>query len=73
MSTKIKTKEYSSNQEPKVGDKVRCSRDIDEGVDELFEVVTVGGGRMGNKVFIRPVGGNWTDGMELYYYCLCPQ
>ena len=73
MSTKIKTKEYQNNQEPKVGDRVRTSRDIDEGIDEVFTVEQVGGGRMGNKVLICPVGGEWSDAYELYYYCLCPQ
>lgn len=71
-----KRTEYKNNQEPKVGDKVRSGRDMEDGVDELFIVETVGLGRLGNKVFIRPSNASnkgFVHGQELYYYCLCPQ
>lgn len=57
--------EYTSNTEPKVGDKVKLSRDD----DRVYVVVGVMGGRFGNKVTIQPIGRK--DGwQEYYYYCL---
>lgn len=61
-------KEYSSNTEPKIGDKVVLSLTPDDGV---FVVTNVLGGRLGNKVTIRPVDKD-TGHREYYYYCLRP-
>lgn len=77
----MKNAEYKSNTEPKVGDKVRTGRDIRENGDYLYEVTSVLGGRVGNKVGIRlvehptgrPIGPREESSLELYYYCLCPQ
>lgn len=65
-------KVYSNNQEPKVGDKVRLHGDVQDGVDALYEVIGVGGGRLGNKVTVRQIGLK-DFCREYYYYCLCPQ
>lgn len=72
----VSTEEYENNASPRVGDKVRLSRDIEEGIDCLYEVLDYMLGRVGNKVLIqqaeRPLGGNFTP-REYYFYCLCPQ
>lgn len=62
-------KEYSSNTEPKVGDTVVLSPGDPN--SEVFLVTSVLGGRLGNKVTIRPVDKD-TGHREYYYYCLCP-
>lgn len=62
---------YKTNTEPKIGDKVRLSRHIEEGVDALYTVEAVGGGRLGNKVTIRKNDPDYCQ--TYYYYCLCPQ
>ena len=66
---------YKTNKQPKVGDIVRCCRDMEEKIDRLFKVEAVRLGRVENKVFIRPLDlpNGEPNGMELYYYCLCPQ
>ena len=73
----VKSEEYENNGSPKVGDLVRLSQDIKDGVDMLYQVVTYFIGNKGNKVLIEPAdlalrrfGMNQR---EYYYYCLCPQ
>lgn len=67
----MKTQKYQDNEQPKLGDLVRTNRDMEEGVDRLYVVTSVLGGRMGNKVGLQLVNGQESN--ELYYYCLCPQ
>lgn len=62
-------KTYQSNTEPKIGDKVVFASDVDQ---KLFRVVSVGGGRLGNKIFIVPNDNQNTSWREYYYYCFCP-
>jgi hypothetical protein len=72
----VKSEEYENNGSPKVGELVRLSQDIENGVDMLYQVVTYFIGNKGNKVLIEPADlalrrvGNQR---ECYYYCLCPQ
>ena len=62
---------YKLNTEPQVGDKVRFTSD--EGTVATHEVVAVGGGRLGNKVTVKPIGSNGPQcAREYYYYCLTP-
>lgn len=56
-------REYISNTDPKIGDKVRLSRDEN---GEIWTVDSVLGGRLGNKVGIT----NGKESREYYYYCL---
>jgi hypothetical protein len=70
----VKSEEYESNTSPKIGDLVRLSRDIEEGVDTLYKVTAYYLGRVGNKIRIEladPMPG--LNQQEYYYYCLCPQ
>ena len=71
---------YQTNLEPKIGDRVRCSRNMQDNEDYLYEVTSVDGGRMGNKVGIKmthqdgvPLNPNESFWTEYYYYCMCPQ
>ena len=62
---------HKSNSEPKEGDKVRFTSD--EGTKATHEVIGVGGGRMCNKVTIKPIGSNGPHcAREYYYYVLTP-
>lgn len=56
-------REYISNTDPKIGDKVKLSRDEN---GEVWTVDSVMGGRLGNKVGIT----NGQESREYYYYCL---
>ena len=73
----VKTVEYALNTSPRIGDLVRLSGEIRDGVDTLYRVVDFLLGRVGNKVLIEPANplpgtGNFTQ-REYYYTCLCPQ
>jgi len=57
------TREYISNTDPKIDDKVKLSRDE---TGEIWTVNSVMGGRLGNKVGIT----NGKESREYYYYCL---
>lgn len=70
MSTETTTtmNVYQSNEQPKVGDKVKL---FNSKAKRATHVVTsVLGGRLGNKVGVRSIRGN--ECREFYYYCLCP-
>ena len=71
----VKSEEYENNGSPKVGDLVRLSQDIENGVDALYKVHTYLLGRQGNKVLIEPAWKVPSVGeqREYYFYCLCPQ
>ena len=72
----VKSEEYESNTSPSEGDLVRLSRDIENGVDTLYIVVSYFLGGKGNKVLIEPVNPPThlpTYQREYYFYCLCPQ
>ena len=72
----VKSEEYENNGSPKVGDLVRLSQDIENGVDVLYKVLTYLLGNKGNKVLIEPAGPGCGYGLqqrEYYFYCLCPQ
>jgi hypothetical protein len=73
----VKSEEYENNGSPKVGDLVRLSQDIENGVDMLYKVVTYLLGGKGNKVLIEPAnpvpGKFGMNQREYYFYCLCPQ
>ena len=60
---------YKSNIEPQVGDKVKFTSDA--GTVATHEVTSVGGGRLGNKVGVKPIGQD-TFAREYYYHCLTP-
>lgn len=67
---------YKTNSEPKVGDKVRIASDIKGGVNCVYEVISVGGGRIGNKVGVQlvdPKPGSPNCSREYYFQCFCPQ
>jgi hypothetical protein len=58
-------KEYQNNMEPKVGDLVKLSSDT----ETVYKVISVLGGRLGNKVGVVKVNDP-TYCREYYYYCL---
>ena len=60
---------YEDNTQPKIGDTVCFASDD---TNEYFIVASVGGGRLGNKVGIKPRDNQDTFYREYYYYCLCP-
>lgn len=62
-------KPYQNNTEPKIGDTVVFASGIDP---ERFRVISVLGGRMGNKVGVLPLDNPDDFSMEYYYYCLAP-
>ena len=66
------TNTYKSNTEPKIGDRVTSPHNS-ENPETIFKVVSVLGGRMGNKVGICFDGPGMYVVQEVYYYCLCPQ
>lgn len=62
---------YQSNTEPKVGNLVKFTSE--PGDKATHVVLTVGGGRLGNKVTVKPIGSNGPQcAREYYYYCLTP-
>ena len=73
----VKTEEYENNGAPRVGELVRLSRDIEDGVDMLYIVVSYLLGGKGNKVLVEPADVNLRryglNRREYYFYCLCPQ
>jgi len=71
----VKSEEYENNGSPKVGDLVRLSGDIKNGVNAIYKVREYLLGNKGNKVLIEPA---WKvpavgEQREYYFYCLCPQ
>jgi hypothetical protein len=71
----VKSEEYENNGSPKVGDLVRLSQDIENGVDVLYKVLTYLLGNKGNKVLVHPANElpRPSNQREYYFYCLCPQ
>lgn len=61
-------KAYQSNTEPRVGDTVKFSSDPE---GPSFIIIAVGGGRLGNKVCVRPADEPQTpvNSREYYYSC----
>ncbi len=60
---------YQDNTQPKINDTVVFASDD---TNELYKVTSVQGGRLGNKVGVKPSNNLETFSREYYYYCLCP-
>ena len=57
---------YKDNTEPKVGDRVMfASGDM----PEVYKIISVQGGRLGNKVGVVPENDPDGCAREYYYYC----
>jgi len=71
----VKSEEYENNGSPKVGDLVRLSQDIENGLDMLYIVRSYLLGNKGNKVLVEPADLHCYGlcQREYYFYCLCPQ
>jgi hypothetical protein len=61
-------KEYKNNTEPKVGDLVRFKSHL-KNSNATHRVVSVLGGRLGNKIGVVPAYNTTTWCQEYYYYC----
>ncbi len=58
---------YATNEEPQIGDQVRFNSQ--PGEVATHEVTDIGGGRLGNKVYVRPLNDKEGYCQGYYYYC----